>query len=154
MEIERRIWFLLHLFFLSSGGFAFRHLTGSLRKGIRSICGFPTVLCVVISSSLFYEYMNIFNGHLSLGRFPVDKFLRKGMILLHPPTLFSLHFIPEKIRTTASVFDYGYFKIKFIFYPLRPKGYVYAVAMQVRVMFTEIIFTIIIERPFIFIFVV
>lgn len=46
MATKRRIWFLLHLFFLSSGGFAFRHLTGSLRKGIRSICGFPTVLCV------------------------------------------------------------------------------------------------------------
>lgn len=50
--------FLLHLFFSSSGGFAFRHLTGSPRKGVRSICGFPTVLragrpraraCVVIS---------------------------------------------------------------------------------------------------------
>lgn len=44
--MERRIWFLLHLFFSSSGGFAFRHLTRSLRKGIRSICGFPTFVCV------------------------------------------------------------------------------------------------------------
>lgn len=115
-------------------------------------------VCVVISSSLFYEYMNIFNGHLSQGRFPVDKFPSKGMILLHPlttllPTLFSLHFIPEKIRTTASVFDYGYFKTKFIFYPLRPKGYICAVATHDRVMFTEIIFIIIIERLFIFIFI-
>lgn len=115
-------------------------------------------VCVVISSSLFYEYMNIFNGHLSQGRFPVDKFPSKGMILLHPPTalpptLFSLHFIPGKIRTTASVFDYGYFKTKFIFCPLRPKGYICAVAMHDRVMFTEIIFIIIIERPvFLFLF--
>lgn len=130
--MERRIWFLLHLFFLSSGGFAFRHLTRSLRKGIRSICGFPSFVyvnvcvsvyvCVVISSSLFYEYMNIFNGHLSQGRFPDDKFPGKGTI--HSPAVhgyfqpcFLCILSPRKIRTTASVFDYGYFKTKFIFLP-------------------------------------
>jgi hypothetical protein len=133
--MERRIWFLLHLFFSSSGGFAFRHLTRSLRKGIRSICGFPSFVyvyvcawcgcvcvCVVISSSLFYEYMNIFNGHLSQGRFPDDKFPGKGMI--HSPAVrgyfqpcFLCILSPRKIRTTASVFDYGYFKTKFIFLP-------------------------------------
>lgn len=70
-----------------------------------------------------YEYMNIFNGHLSQGRFPADKFPSKGTDSSRPPfalrtTLFSLHFIPaRKMRTTASVFDYGYFKMKFIFAP-------------------------------------
>lgn len=86
-------------------------------------------VCVVISSSLFYEYMNIFNGHLSQGRFPDDKFPGKGMI--HSPAVhgycrpcFLCILSPRKIRTTASVFDYGYFKTKFIFFcPLRLRIY-------------------------------
>lgn len=87
-----------------------------------------TYVCVVISSSLFYEYMNIFNGHLSQGRFPDDKFPGKGTI--YSPAVHSYFqpcflciLSPRKIRTTASVFDYGYFKTKFIFLPLRLRMY-------------------------------
>lgn len=121
---------------------------------ISNVCVY-VCLCVVISSSLFYEYMNIFNGHLSQGRFPDDKFLGKDF---HSPfdqcycqPCFLCILSPRKIRTTASVFDYGYFKTKFIFYPLRPKGYIRAVVVHNRVMFTEIIFIIIIEWQVIFV---
>lgn len=91
---------------------------------------------VISPSSSFYEYMNMFNGHLSQGRFPVDEFPSNGTTTTtttipshrhrRPRGLFSFLLCVlsrRKIRTTASVFDYGYFETKFIFYPLRPKGF-------------------------------
>lgn len=87
------------------------------------MCGhFPVVV--------FYEYMNIFNGHLSQGRFPaVDKFPCEKTDARRPCSslflFFYLYFIPlpypirgkEYDGTVAFVFDYGYFETKFIFWP-------------------------------------
>lgn len=160
--MERRIWFLLHLFFLSSGGFAFRHLTGSLRKGIRSICGFPTGLYVwSFPRRCFMNIWIYLTDICPKDVFPLTNFpVREWSSCTRRPRLYTTNRVffafYSRENTHYSICIWLWlFQNEIYFYPQRPRGYICAVAMHDRAMFTEIIFIIINEsRPlFLFLFV-
>jgi len=110
--MKRRIWFLLHLFFSSSGGFAFRHLTRSLRKGIRSICGFP---------SFVYAYVCVYVCvRMCVWSFPRRCFMNTWIYLtdICPKDVFPMTNFPVRERSTRPPSTATSNLVFFAFYPL------------------------------------